>query len=58
MTRKGGMPYEVRISKINFPDGRRLYDFSLSFAESVPEVRSNAENSNWLAVTDHKWKEK
>lgn len=32
--------------------------FSLSFAESVPEVRSNPKNSNWLAVTDHKMERK
>lgn len=32
--------------------------FSLSFAESVPEGRSNPKNSNWLAVTDHKMERK
>ena len=58
MTRKGGYPMKFGFRKLISLTAAACMFFSLSFAESVPEVRSNAENSNWLAVTDHKMERK
>lgn len=58
MTRKGGCPMKFGFRKLISLTAAACMFFSLSFAESVPEVRSNAENSNWLAVTDHKMERK